>query len=87
MVDGLLVPGNSGGPVIMPSEMVTRRNPNTGGLEFASKETQNSVIGIMSMTLNDTGLSIVYSSDYIVELIHLFEGTVVRFEGNRFFFK
>jgi hypothetical protein len=90
IVDGLLVPGNSGGPVIMPSENFFRHNPTNDALEFTKKETLNKVIGIMSMSLgniNDTGLSIVYSSDYIIEMIKLYENTIVRFEGNSVIFK
>jgi len=90
VVDGLLVHGNSGGPIIMPSENLFRHNPTTGALEFTDKETLNKVIGIMSMTLgniNDTGLSVVYSSDYILDLIKMYEDTISGFDGDKVIFK
>jgi hypothetical protein len=72
VVDGLIVPGNSGGPVILPSELKVRREPDSNQLQFADKQTQNYVIGIVSMGLGASGLTLVYSSDYILELIENF---------------
>jgi hypothetical protein len=49
VVDGLIVPGNSGGPIVIPSELKLRRDPETNQLQFASAQTRNYVIGIVSL--------------------------------------
>lgn len=72
LVDGLLVPGNSGGPVILASELKVRLDPKKGTFQTASEETKNFVIGIISSALEPSGLTIVYSSDYIQELVDLY---------------
>lgn len=77
LVDGLLVPGNSGGPVILASELKVRRDPKTNQLQFATTQTKNYVIGIVSSGLGPSGLTVVYSSDYIQDLVeqYLKDGT------------
>ena len=45
LVDGLLVPGNSGGPVMTPSETKVRNKPS-----FQTRQTENRVIGVMLQT-------------------------------------
>jgi hypothetical protein len=69
LVDGLIVPGNSGGPVVMPSELKTRYNPATGKIEERTRPTQNAILGILSGNLGPSGLSVVWSADYVRELI------------------
>lgn len=72
LIDGLIVGGNSGGPVILPSGIKIRLNPETGAFEYTKESIKNFVIGIVSGTLGPSGLSIAFSSDYIDELIDLY---------------
>lgn len=70
IVDGLLIPGNSGSPIINPKE----KNiyfPG-GNTIYKEQNIRNYVVGIMSSGVVGTGLSIVYSSDYFLELIRQF---------------
>lgn len=60
IIDGLLVPGNSGGPVILPSVIKSRINPETNKWEYLTKPTENLVIGILSGNFGPLGLSLVY---------------------------
>jgi S1-C subfamily serine protease len=69
VVDGLIVPGNSGGPVIAPSDLRIRRNPQTGAIEFATKQSDNFVLGVVSMGLGSSGLTLCFSSDYVKDLL------------------
>jgi hypothetical protein len=69
IIDGLIVPGNSGGPVILPSIIKTRINPETNEWEYMKKPTQNLVVGVLAGGFGSSGLSYSYSSDYIVETI------------------
>lgn len=70
LIDGLLVAGNSGSPIVLPGVTV-RRDPVTGDVQILNERSPNYVIGIQSSVL-PSGLSIVYSSDYIKELVSLF---------------
>ena len=72
IIDGLIVPGNSGGPVILPSIIKTRINPETQKWEYMTKPTENLVLGVLSAGFNSSGLSYSYSSDYVVETINQF---------------
>jgi len=72
LVDGLIVPGNSGGPVILPSDLRVRRDPVNNQLQVATQNLKNLVIGIVSMSLANSGLSLVFASDYIIEIIDAF---------------
>ena len=72
IIDGLIVPGNSGGPVLLPSVIKTRINPETGKWEHWTKPSDNQVIGILSGNFGPSGLSFSFSSDYIVEAIDNF---------------
>ncbi len=68
LIDGLIVPGNSGGPVLLPAGESFGQNL-TGG-QFAIRMTQNNrIIGIVSSINGPSGLTFAYSSDYIDELI------------------
>lgn len=72
IIDGLIVPGNSGGPVILPSIIKTRINPETHEWEYMTKPTENLVIGVLAGSFGSSGLSYSYSSDYVVETINQF---------------
>jgi len=68
LIDGLIVPGNSGGPVLLPAGQSFGQD-STSGL-FQMRMTQNNrIIGIVSSGLGPSGLTFAYSSDYIDELI------------------
>lgn len=70
IVDGLIVGGNSGGPVVMSAEM--RMKPDEkAGFKY-SKSPKNLVLGIVSMSMGNSGINIIYSSDYILELLEEF---------------
>jgi hypothetical protein len=69
IIDGLIVGGNSGGPVILPSVIKTRINPETQHWERSTKPSENLVIGVLAGGFEQSGLSYVYSSDYIIETI------------------
>jgi len=71
LVDGLIVPGNSGGPVVLPSLIKTRYNPDSGDYEMRKQATENQVIGILSGNFGPSGLSLVWSTDYINEVINI----------------
>jgi len=70
LLDGLIVVGNSGSPVVLPAEMKSRVNAETNSLEWTP--IKNQVIGIVSGGWSMAGLTVVYSSDYILELIDLY---------------
>lgn len=72
IIDGLIVPGNSGGPVILPSIIKTRINPETQQWEYMTKPTENLVVGVLAGGFGLSGLSYSYSSDYVVETINQF---------------
>ena len=72
LVDGLIVPGNSGGPVVLVGGVFTRRDPKTNQLEFTDKPIPNYVVGIVSTGLGQSGLTIVLSSDYLLDLLDSF---------------
>ncbi len=69
VIDGLIVPGNSGGPVVLSSGVKTRINPESKKWEYTSEASKNLVIGILAGGFGSSGLSYTYSSDYIVETI------------------
>lgn len=71
-IDGLIVGGNSGGPVVLPIESKVRHDPKTKQLQFATEATKNFVIGIVSSILGASGVNIAYSSDYVRDLIELY---------------
>ena len=82
LVDGLIVPGNSGGPVVKPSEIQIRLNPQSHNFEYSSKPTENRIVGIVSQTATAAGLSVVYSSDYFLDLIDEFDKDLLKIDGN-----
>jgi S1-C subfamily serine protease len=70
VMDGLIVPGNSGGPVVLPSVIKTRINPKSKSWEYTKEPSKNLVIGILAGGFGLSGLSYTYSSDYIIETIN-----------------
>jgi hypothetical protein len=72
LIDGLLVPGNSGGPVVLVAETKVRVNPDSKVFEYTEEPSKNLVIGIVSSALGPSGLTLVYSSTYIKEAIDSF---------------
>lgn len=68
IVDGLIVPGNSGGPVLLAGGIRVARDAKTNQLEFSSIPVKNLVIGIVSLGLRG-GLTAVVSSDYVLDLL------------------
>jgi hypothetical protein len=72
LLDGLIVGGNSGSPVVLPAEIKSRVNPQTKQLERTKEPTENLVIGIVASGWSSAGLAVAYSSDYIMELIDLY---------------
>jgi len=70
VIDGLIMPGNSGGPVVLPSVVRSRINSESKRLEFMSEPSKNLVIGILASGLGPSGLSCTYASDYVVDTIN-----------------
>lgn len=68
VVDGLIVPGNSGGPVVLAGGTRIRRDPTTNQLQFSDRSIKNYVAGVVSYALGG-GLTVVVSSDYLLELL------------------
>ncbi len=69
VIDGLIVPGNSGGPVVLSSGVKTRINPESKRWEHMTEPSKNLVIGVLAGGFGSSGLSYTYSSDYIVQTI------------------
>lgn len=63
LIDGYIVGGNSGGPVFTPLRNITTNEANP-------YDYINQIIGIVSSVYNNTGLSLIYSTDYIKDLIY-----------------
>ncbi|CAM3731363.1 trypsin-like peptidase domain-containing protein [Mucilaginibacter galii] len=63
LLDGYIVGGNSGGPVVVPR----RRYPEDKSNIHNEK---NRIIGIVSSVYTNTGLTIVYAADYIKDLVN-----------------
>lgn len=68
LIDGLIVPGNSGGPVLLPAGQSFGQDLTSGLFQIRMTK-NNRIIGIVSSGLGPSGLSYAYSSDYIHELI------------------
>jgi hypothetical protein len=65
LVDGLIVPGNSGGPVLLPGGGgVWGKNPKTGETIVQSAG-PSKIIGVVSSGWAPAGLSYAYATDYI----------------------
>jgi hypothetical protein len=72
IVDGLIVGGNSGGPVVLVGGVRTHQDPVTNRLEFTDRPLENDVIGVVSAGLGGSGLTVVVSSDYVLDLVDSF---------------
>ncbi|HRO09842.1 MAG TPA: serine protease [Saprospiraceae bacterium] len=70
IVDGLIIPGNSGGPVILSQEVVWFE---IGGQLKHLQNVKNYFIGIVSNIYTNTGLATIFSSDNILEVIRQFK--------------
>jgi Trypsin-like peptidase domain len=69
LVDGLIIKGNSGGPIVLARPV----SPFYAGGNLIVEETrvkENYVLGIVSIGYDNTGINIIYSSSYIKELIN-----------------
>jgi S1-C subfamily serine protease len=70
LVDGFVLPGNSGGPVVVANDLKLRRNSTTNAVEVANPQMKNFIVGIVSMSLSETsGLTLVYGADYVAEVV------------------
>ena len=70
LVDGLIIGGNSGSPIVNPNE--TKYRISNGQIQFTQNPIPNLIIGIVSSGMNGTGISIIFPSDYILELVNAF---------------
>lgn len=78
LIDGLIVPGNSGGPVVFPGAGAFGRDPKTGQVMMKSAGSSK-VLGIVSTGLGPSGLSYAYATDYFRSLI---DDLLVRMDEN-----
>ena len=69
IVDGLIIPGNSGGPVKISQEVGWFTI--NGKLQHL-QDLKNYFIGIVSNIYTNTGLATIFSSDNILEVIREF---------------
>jgi hypothetical protein len=67
VIDGLIVNGNSGGPVVLVGGVRVGRDAKTNQLQFTNAPIPNYVIGVVSYGLGG-GLTVVVSSDYLFDL-------------------
>lgn len=72
LVDDLMVGGNSGGPLVLPrgTKVIAQGDNST----FTFVTTKNKVLGIVSSRFPGANLSIIMSSDYILDLIEIYLG-------------
>jgi hypothetical protein len=78
LIDGMLIFGNSGGPVFAPVGI--NINPSSKGKMNIKPIPHNYIVGIMSSSMvrhdgqniYSANLNFVYSSDYIIELIEMY---------------
>lgn len=67
LVDGAVVPGNSGGPVVTSKELTWRYINGQGARWF--NYLSNVILGIVSHTLGNSNISVIYSSDYVLDIL------------------
>jgi hypothetical protein len=75
LIDGLIVPGNSGGPVVLPGAGAMGVDPESGRLKVKSAGS-SLIIGIVSTKTSDDGLVIAFATDYIRNLIDTLIGRI-----------
>jgi Trypsin-like peptidase domain len=68
LVDGLIVGGNSGSPIVIPADIYFKIENGTE----VHRELENYIIGIQSSNLGGSGISVIYSAQYIKELVSTF---------------
>lgn len=68
LVDGLIIGGNSGGPIISPKDFYYTVNEKHE-LQSVNYKVANLIIGIVSSGWPGTGLTVIYPCDYILELL------------------
>jgi S1-C subfamily serine protease len=69
LVDGLIIGGNSGGPIICPKDFYYKVDEKDQ-LKSVNYKVANLIIGIVSFGWLGTGLTVIYPCDYILELIN-----------------
>jgi S1-C subfamily serine protease len=69
LVDGLIIGGNSGGPIICPKDF-NYKVDEKDQLKSVKYKVANLIIGIVSFGWPSTGLTVIYPCDYILELIN-----------------
>jgi hypothetical protein len=69
LVDGLIIGGNSGGPIICPKDFYYKVD-DRHQLQSVNYKVANLIIGIVSFGWPGTGLTVIYPCDYILELIN-----------------
>ncbi|HWJ25553.1 MAG TPA: hypothetical protein VNS32_03365 [Flavisolibacter sp.] len=69
LVDGLITFGNSGGPVVAPYEYIYNVSPD-GRVLHSKGKIPNLVLGIVSNGDASTGLTVIYASDIILEMLN-----------------
>lgn len=70
LIDGIFVPGNSGGPIFVPRGRREFTERETNKIMQANESIPNFIIGIQSQSLTPAGISFAFSSEYITELIN-----------------
>jgi hypothetical protein len=70
LIDGLLVGGNSGGPIVLPGVGAQGVDLETGQIKVRMSGSSR-IIGIVSNKTSPDGLVIAFSSDYVRSLIDI----------------
>lgn len=68
LVDGLIIGGNSGGPIVHPKER--KFKVENKQIQYTQGEIPNLIFGIVSFGLGNTGISVIYSCDHIIEVLN-----------------
>lgn len=71
LIDGLIVGGNSGGPVVLTRELYQQLMPSNDIRSVIN--TENLVIGIVSSTWEPAGITVAFASNHILDLIESYE--------------
>lgn len=69
LLDGVVVGGNSGGPVVLPVGPEAGHSPPSRHQPRATGPNKNLVLGVVSGGISSAGLAMVYSADYILDLL------------------
>jgi hypothetical protein len=70
LFDGALAGGTSGGPIVTPRGRREMINTRTDTARMGNKAMPNLIIGIQSPSFIESGISVAFSSEYIIELIN-----------------